>query len=45
MSLDWISRADRLSALPPYVFARLAYSTEHDIKGKREKINPLNLDP
>ncbi len=23
MSLDWISRADRLSALPPYVFARL----------------------
>jgi LL-diaminopimelate aminotransferase len=23
MSLDWISRAERLSALPPYVFARL----------------------
>lgn len=23
MSLDWISRAQRLSALPPYVFARL----------------------
>lgn len=23
MSLDWISRADRLDALPPYVFARL----------------------
>jgi len=23
MSLDWISRADRLNALPPYVFARL----------------------
>ncbi|MDX2216246.1 MAG: aspartate aminotransferase [Oculatellaceae cyanobacterium bins.114] len=23
MSLDWISQADRLSALPPYVFARL----------------------
>ncbi|MDJ0717101.1 MAG: aspartate aminotransferase [Prochloraceae cyanobacterium] len=23
MSLNWISRADRLSALPPYVFARL----------------------
>ncbi|ELS02601.1 aspartate/tyrosine/aromatic aminotransferase [Xenococcus sp. PCC 7305] len=23
MSLDWIKRADRLSALPPYVFARL----------------------
>ncbi|MGB2925913.1 MAG: aspartate aminotransferase [Limnothrix sp.] len=23
MSVDWITRADRLSALPPYVFARL----------------------
>ena len=23
MSLNWISRADRLKALPPYVFARL----------------------
>lgn len=23
MTLDWISRADRLNALPPYVFARL----------------------
>ena len=23
MSLDWISTADRLKSLPPYVFARL----------------------
>lgn len=23
MSVNWINRADRLSALPPYVFARL----------------------
>lgn len=40
MSLDWISRAERLNALPPYVFARL---DELKVRAKEQGLDLIDL--
>ena len=40
MSLDWISRADRLDALPPYVFARL---DELKVRAREQGLDLIDL--
>ena len=40
MSVDWITRADRLSALPPYVFARL---DELKARAKEQGLDLIDL--
>ena len=40
MSLNWISRADRLQALPPYVFARL---DELKAKAREQGLDLIDL--
>ena len=40
MSLDWISRAERLSALPPYVFARL---DELKVRAREQGLDLIDL--
>ena len=40
MSLNWISRADRLKALPPYVFARL---DELKAKAREQGLDLIDL--
>ena len=40
MSLDWISRAERLDALPPYVFARL---DELKVRAREQGLDLIDL--
>ena len=40
MSLDWISKADRLRALPPYVFARL---DELKVRAREQGLDLIDL--
>lgn len=40
MSLDWISRAERLNALPPYVFARL---DELKVRAREQGLDLIDL--